>query len=112
MKALRLALFLAACSAGHTHANAPEAGAAPVAVVATDAAPAVVDSAPAKAPGTLDESMAQPFFPDAGARFALEDWAGARELYAKARDGAKDDLTRARATLMIGLCDARLAAWD
>ncbi|HTJ44182.1 MAG TPA: transglycosylase SLT domain-containing protein, partial [Kofleriaceae bacterium] len=47
-----------------------------------------------------------------GARFALEDWAGARELYAKARDGAKDDLTRARATLMIGLCDARLAAWD
>src|SRR5579862_5443104 len=114
---------LAACSGHATHANAPEASVGTAAsgaphdagpARASDAATAAAATAPsAPPPGTLDESMAKPYFPDAGARFALEDWTGARALYAQAQAAAPagDDATRARATLMLGLCDGHLAQW-
>src|SRR5512140_1948562 len=114
-------LAAAACSGGHSHANAPSAESTVASTdAARDAAAAPTDAAMAAAaapatppppPGTLDETMAAPYFPDAGARFALEDWAGARTLYEQAKKAATDDGMRARATLMMGLCDAKLAAW-
>jgi len=119
-----LGLVVAASCRGGSAESAPVAAdqAAPVSAPAqvADAGPAHRPAArPKAAPAKvapLDESMATPYFatgPGAGAaeRFGLEDWAGARALYARAHRAAKRRADRARAGLMMGLCDAHLQHW-
>jgi soluble lytic murein transglycosylase len=113
-----LALFLVACSGGN---GAGVATAKPTTPDGDGAAGSGSGTAAAGTGGAvaLTETMAAPYFAggDAGKaaeRFALEDYAGARPLFASARaalgaSAAKD--AAARFDLMIALCDAELKAW-
>jgi len=70
-------------------------------------------------PARLTEQMATSYFDQgdaakAAARFALEDYKGARNAFARALAGAGkiDDAQRARLRLMIAICDAELQQWE
>ncbi|MCE9573673.1 MAG: hypothetical protein K8W52_10995, partial [Deltaproteobacteria bacterium] len=109
---LVVVLGLAACSGHATHPAAPGAEASPTAIVTIDGGAPSPDAGPAApAPVALDLAAAAPAFPEANARFALEDWAGARDRYAAALAAATDDATRARAQLMVAICDVRTNRW-
>jgi soluble lytic murein transglycosylase len=111
---LAFVLGVAACSGHAGHPAAPGAEATPTAPPTIDGgAPATSDAGPtaAAAPARLDLAQAVPTFPDANSRFALEDWTGARALYAAAQAAATDDGLRARAQLMVAICDVRLDHW-
>lgn len=108
MRSLLLLGLLAACSTnGHTPA-------AHVQGTAPDETPSSGDATDAP---KLSPEMVAPYFADgalaaAAARFALEDWQGARDRFAAAL--AEDDLTpelAARARLLVAVSDARLADW-
>jgi len=77
-------------------------------------------AAPDSALPRLTADIAQPYFADgvaaeASARFALEDWSGARARFrrylADTDDSTLDESQRARVRLMIALCDAKLRNW-
>jgi soluble lytic murein transglycosylase len=116
MRGLALALcFLVACSGDDNgrHRTTPRPpvadGSAATPAVAPDAAPSTNPTA------VLTEAMAQPYFatgPAAtgAAKYALEEWAPARDAFAAARKDATA-VDAARLDLMIALCDARLAKW-
>jgi soluble lytic murein transglycosylase len=111
---MRRALFLVAvvaCSgddANHRRPTTP--------VTADAEAQPAADDAPPPPPGTaeLTEEMARPYFAggkaaEAAARFALEDWQAARDLFADAYGSDPDD---PRLALMLGLSEAELGSWD
>jgi soluble lytic murein transglycosylase len=104
MRAALLVIFCA-CSGedAHRHAVAPKPEAA-VPVVATPADAAVPEVM--GAPVALSETVATPYWTNGdekvGAeRFAVEDWAGAKAAFAKAKPSP-------RVELMLGLCDEHL----
>jgi soluble lytic murein transglycosylase len=109
---MRLAVVLCflACSGedAHRHAVAPHPEAAAHPVVAADAG-VPVEAGP---PVALAEAMATPYWTTAdekeGAdRFALEDWAGAKAAFTKARAATKDEARIARLELMLGIIEEK-----
>jgi soluble lytic murein transglycosylase len=110
---LFLPLFLAAgCSANGNGDRGP----LPASVgggASGEEASAAGTAAPEPGAVALTMEMAQPYFAggragEAAARFALEDWSGARAGFATLLAGEKDREARARLTLMVAICDARL----
>lgn len=107
--AVALTVSTAACSGdnGVTRRESPVAAAGQEPV-----------EAPAKA-ATLTEDMARPYFEDGAAgaayrKFELEEWAAARagfQAWLAGDDAPADAAMRARAQLLIAICDAELSQW-
>ncbi|MDB4953873.1 MAG: Lytic transglycosylase catalytic [Myxococcales bacterium] len=110
-----LVVVLVACSGddSHRHVAASQQGSVvPPAPVVADAAVVVVP--PGSAP--LSEQMATSYWTTANelegaTQFALHNWKAARDAFALARTGTKDDDRAARIELMLGLCEAQLENW-
>jgi soluble lytic murein transglycosylase len=111
---------LAACSCGDANSRRgvpPPTPSSHAAAPATAGAGQLAAGEPA-APTPLEPAMAAPYFQtgaagEAGQRFAVRDWAGARDAFRRYLSGSappsSDD--RARAALLVAVCDAELTAW-
>ena len=102
---------LAACSAGGQGPAATPLPADPEA-----AAPPPPPQVAAGGAAVLSAAMTRSYFVEepasaAAARLELEDYAGARALFAKAQKDASG-AQAARLTLMVAVCDAGLKRWD
>src|SRR5690348_13952573 len=98
-----------ACSGDDTHrqrATTPGSGGP------GDAAPAEAAAAPEQA-GALSDALVASYWKtpderDGAAKFAAQDWAGAKTAFDQARAAEKDDTRAARIELMLGLCAEKL----
>lgn len=116
--AITCALSLSACSGDDSTRHRPTTTSQQNPVDDTPEPPPIDAGAAEPQPVALTPDMARSYFHDTAAapaaeRFRLEDWSGARDGFRAYLDGDADlsDAERARAQLLIAMCDAELGDW-